>query len=407
MPKSLWLVLIGAVINTTGSSFLWPLNTIYIHDILGHSLTFAGLILMLNSGAGIVGNLVGGFLFDRIGGYRSILIGLIITAGAGIALTIDHSTWPYSVLLVIVGFGSGMVFPSMFALSGAVWPEGGRKPFNALYVAQNIGVAVGTALGGLVADISFSLIFTVNATMYILLTVFVFFTFRKIATAVKPDHHPTNVIEQAGGHTQKGPFNALVILSIGFVLCWMAYVQWTSTIASYTQDLHIPYSHYSYLWTVNGLLIVFGQPLVSVVTKKLSSAKAQMLVGIGIFICSFIILSFADSFNELMMAMVVLTLGEMLVWPAVPTVANTLAPKGRAGFYQGFINSAATGGRMIGPLFGGLIVDLFNMHVLFIVIIVCFIGAVVTSLVYDRPVQKVRTAQTYVQQKLPKKEYLH
>jgi MFS family permease len=62
---------------------------------------------------------------------------------------------------------------------------------------------------------------------------------------------------------------------------------------------------------------------------------------------------------------------------------------------------------MIGPLFGGLIVDLFNMHVLFIVIIVCFIGAVVTSLVYDRPVLKGRTAQTYVQQKLPKKEYLH
>ncbi|MGV3489366.1 MAG: MFS transporter, partial [Tuberibacillus sp.] len=180
MPRSLWLVLIGAVINTTGSSFLWPLNTIYIHDILGHSLTFAGLILMLNSGAGIIGNLFGGMLFDRVGGYRSIMIGLLVTTVSGIVLTFFHTTVPYAVSLVTIGFGSGMMVPSMFAMAGAVWPEGGRKPYNALYVAQNFGVAVGTLLGGLVASISFTMIFAVNGFMFVFLTVFAFFAYRNI-----------------------------------------------------------------------------------------------------------------------------------------------------------------------------------------------------------------------------------
>ena len=43
MPRALWLLIIGMAVNVTGSSFLWPLNTIYIHDHLGKSLSVAGL----------------------------------------------------------------------------------------------------------------------------------------------------------------------------------------------------------------------------------------------------------------------------------------------------------------------------------------------------------------------------
>ena len=74
MPKAVWLLVIGMFINTTGNSFLWPLHTIYIHDYLGKSLTMAGFVLMINAGTGVVGNLLGGYLFDRIGGYKSIII---------------------------------------------------------------------------------------------------------------------------------------------------------------------------------------------------------------------------------------------------------------------------------------------------------------------------------------------
>jgi MFS family permease len=396
MPKALWLLLIGMVINTTGSSFLWPLNTIYIHDILGHSLSFAGFILMLNSGAGIIGNLFGGVLFDRVGGYRSIIIGLIVTTVSGVILAFYHTTLPYSILMIALGFGSGMVFPSMFAMAGSVWPEGGRKPFNAIYVAQNLGVALGTFLGGMVASISFSLIFAVNGFLFICFTVFAFLTYKNLLPKNVIKNVQTSILEQSSKIKQKGPFTALVILCTGFILCWIAYVQWQTTIASYTQSLHIPVSHYSMLWTVNGLLIVLGQPLVSFVTKRMPSSKAQILLGIGIFTCSFILLTSAVSFMGLMVCMIILTMGEMLVWPAVPTVANQLAPQGRAGFYQGFVNSAATCGRMIGPLFGGIIVDVFNMHILFIILILLFVGAVFTSIIYDRPLQRQAKAQVKV-----------
>lgn len=79
MPRNVWLLVIGAFINITGSSLIWPLNTIYMHDHLGQSLSVAGFVLMINAGANVLGNLVGGYLFDKIGGYKSIMLGIIIT----------------------------------------------------------------------------------------------------------------------------------------------------------------------------------------------------------------------------------------------------------------------------------------------------------------------------------------
>ncbi len=124
MPRALKILVIGMFINVTGASFLWPLNTIYIHNHLGKSLTVAGLVLMLNSGASVAGNLCGGFLFDKIGGFKSIMLGIAITLASLMGLVFFHD-WPtYIVLLTIVGFGSGVVFPASYAMAGSVWPEG-------------------------------------------------------------------------------------------------------------------------------------------------------------------------------------------------------------------------------------------------------------------------------------------
>ncbi|BBW95186.1 hypothetical protein GsuE55_00190 [Geobacillus subterraneus] len=37
MPRALWWLLVGMALNVTGGSFLWPLNTIYLHEQLDHA----------------------------------------------------------------------------------------------------------------------------------------------------------------------------------------------------------------------------------------------------------------------------------------------------------------------------------------------------------------------------------
>lgn len=382
MPRALWLLIIGMIVNVTGSSFLWPLNTIYIHDHLGKSLSVAGIVLMLNSAASVIGNLYGGSLFDKIGGYKSIILGISITLAALVGLTFWHGWLAYIVFQIIIGFGSGIIFPSMYAMAGSVWKEGGRKAFNAIYVAQNLGVALGASLGGIVAAHSFQLIFLANTVMYVLFLLIAVFGYKGILV----DSGKQGTIDiNVPTVTNRKNLYALLILCTGYLLCWVAYVQWPTTIASYTQEIHISLTQYSLLWSINGALIVVGQPLLNSVLKHITaSLKLQMIIGIGIFIVSFLVAGKATVFSGFLVGMIILTIGEMFIWPAVPTVAFDLAPKGREGFYQGIVNSTATGGRMVGPLMGGMIVDMYNMSALFIVLIVLFLIAIITTLLYDR-----------------------
>ncbi|HET7579532.1 MAG TPA: MFS transporter [Bacillales bacterium] len=395
MPKSFWLLIIGMTVNVAGASLLWPLNTIYIHGELGKSLALAGVALMFNAGAAIVGNLIGGSLFDRIGGYKAILAGIFLCTFAAAMLIFFHSWWFYIVFLVVLGFGSGMVRPSMFALAGSVWPEGGRKAFNAIYVAQNFGVAVGAAAGGLIASFSFQSVFAANMIMYAAFFMIAFFGFRRFDTQAESSA-VGRVQTKAGGIRNRTRFTALIILGGVFFLCWMAYVQWQSTIAAYTQEIGISLNQYSLLWSVNGALIVLGQPLLSLIVKKVRSPKSQMTVGICIFIVAMGVAASAEGFTGFLVAMIVLTFGEMLVWPAVPTVAHELAPKGRAGFYQGFVNSMKTAGKMAGPPVGGIIADFYGMPALFSLFIVVFGFAIVAALLYDRPLKGSHAASEAV-----------
>jgi MFS family permease len=288
-----------------------------------------------------------------------------------------------------MGFSGGIVFPSMYAMVGTAWPEGGRKAFNAIYLAQNLGVAIGPAVAGIIADYSFNYIFLANLGMYLLFFFIALFGFRKFDIA--SDRH-TSVINEGKSIRNKAPFYALLIVTSGYLICWLVYVQWQSTIATFTQDLGITLKQYSLLWSINGLLILAAQPIIQPIVKRLEHrVKAQLVLGIIIMMISFIIVGYAQAFSMFVTAMVILTIGEMFVWPAVPTLASQLAPKGREGFYQGIVNSTATIGRMLGPLVGGVLVDLYGMTVMFLILTTFMALAIIPSLLYDVPLKKTES----------------
>ncbi len=341
---------------------------------------------MGNEGAGVIGNLVGGYLFDKVGGYRAILIGITITLFSSVGLIFYHSFYPYMFFLIILGFGSGMVFPAMYAMAGMIWKEGGRKAYNAIYVAQNVGVAVGAAAGGLLASFDFTWIFVGNTLMFVSFFFVAFFGYRHLSDA---DTIVSSVLDERLTIKSKPHFNALILLCAAYFICWLAYVQWQTTIASFTQAMGISLGNYSLLWTVNGALIVLGQPLLALIVKHwLKVPKLQIIIGILIFMISFWVASQASFFIGFMTAMIILTIGEMLVWPAVPTIAGELAPKGREGFYQGIVNSTATGGRMFGPIIGGLIVDLAGIETMFIIVLILLVASLGISILHDRTIVK-------------------
>lgn len=389
MPKQVWFLIIGTFVNTVGNSFLWPLNSIYIHDHLGKSLTTAGIVLMLNSLAGVFGNLVGGYLFDKFGGYKAILIGVVFNLVSISLLTIWHD-WPqYIVFLTMMGFSGGIVYPAIYAIAGSAWPEGGRRAFNSIFLANNVGVAIGPALAGIVADIKFDFVFSANLFFYAVFFVLVITTYKRF------DMKGLTTKPFSGNETKrrnKAPLVAISILSISLIVCWLSYSQWSATISSYTQGLGMSLSEYSLLWTINGFMIVAVQPVIRpLVTRWENKIKHQLVLGLILMSLSYIVVYFAQDFKMFAAAMVILTFGEVFFTPVIPMVANKLAPHGQEGFYQGLVNSASTIGRMIGPVFGGLMVDLYGMQILMLILSVLVVIAIIPCLFFDRTLRKQQT----------------
>lgn len=384
MPKAVWILIIGTFLNSIGSAFLWPLNSIYIHDHLGKTLSMAGFVMMLSSLAGIIGNLVGGFIFDKFGGYRGIVVGATLNILGLIGMYFWHD-WPwYVVFLICIGFSGAVVYPMIYALVGQAWPNGGRKAFNAIFLAANVGVAIGPALAGFVADLNFEYVFAVNLAVYALFFVFVVTTFKRFKMVPIEKNTEQKVVSS----NERAGFFAMGILSIALIICWIGYSQWAATISTYTQSLNISLTEYSLLWTINGVLIVAVQPLIRPLLNRWENKlKHQLILGIVLMGISYGAVYFAKDFSFFVVAMVLLTLGEVFFTPVLPTIANKLAPEGRKGFYQGVVNAMTALGRTIGPLFGGIVVDLYGMDVLMLIFVVLFAFAIIPCVLFDRPLK--------------------
>ena len=372
MPALVAVLALGGLVLTFGASFVWPVTTIYIHFALGQPLTVAGLVLMLSSGSSLAGQLAGGLAFDRWGGRRVLLVGLstITVMLTVIALV---RVWPvYVVAMTLNGFAYGLVEPAVNALISRSWPEGGRRGFNFVYVARNAGVALGTAFGGFVASYSFAAAFLANAAAALAYAAMVW---RRVPARVEPSpgvpgRGTTREPEAAPGASDatapQGPvgpdarwaLTAMGLLVAGVALVWMAYSQWQAVISVYMQTLGYSLASYSLLWTINGVLIVVGQPLVSWVTRRwVRGSTAQMVTGAALFALAFGLVWRYPRYPGFVLGMVVLTLGEMLSFPAFPASAAQMALPGRMGLFQGLVGGAVSAGRMLGPLGGGALYD--------------------------------------------------
>lgn len=388
-PRNLWVLAIGMMINVTGTSFLWPLNTIYISEVLGHTLRDAGFVLLLNSGANLLGNLLGGALYDRIGGKKTIFLGVILSCLSVIALAYNREWYFYISMMILLGFSGGLVFPAIYAMANGVWPEGGRKAFNVIYVSQNVGVAIGSALGGIVSMFSFTYVFLANALTYFIFLLIIWLGLdNKLAT------QPRDLVDRGEKKQAKGQVElrthrlelyALSLLSYGFMAVWLGYVQLQTTVSVYMESMGITRAHYSSLWAINGALILLLQPFLSrLVNRYMSSITAQLLIGGSLFTVSILYFSQQTTYLGFVAGMVVITIGEMLVWPAIPTAVAYLSPPGKSGLYQGIASGAATIGKMIGPYLGGILYDSYNYTFMMLVMVVIVATSLVSFFFYSQ-----------------------
>lgn len=350
----------GYLITNTGSSFIWPLTTIYMHETLGEPLTTAGIVLFFNSMFIVVGSAVGGRLFDKWREDITILAGIGLMTLATFGLIFWHG-WPaFPILLIISGFGSGVVITCVNGFATRIHTKRASYIFNVMYFISNLGLVFGTLGVGIFLPLGIQYIFAIAFAMYLLFFIIAFFEYRG-----KNRERKAVRIKQAKDKMQIGAPVLTVLLTL--IIIWIFYEQWQSNISAFMLDEGLKISDYSFLWTVNAILIVAFQPVLTFFDDWLAKhLHGRLYVGFALIGGSFLILPFAHQYWVFIVTMGVLTLGEITALPAVSTFVDLTAPEHQKGRFQGLVQGCAATGRALGPLIGALVIERTSYEFLFI-----------------------------------------
>ncbi len=355
-PRQFWIMLAGEFVSIIGRSMVFPFLTLYLHGRLGMPLTTVGLLMALYSIAGAVGQGLGGTLADRLGRKPVMALSLLASVGATLSLAFARSPLPVGVLLSLYGLMGSLYDPASSAMISDLIPEGERAEAYSLWrVAGNAGIAIGPAIGGLLASLSYLYIFGGGA-LGCLVMFLVILTMRETRPA-EPAGAGTAL---PGGYRdilRDVPFVVFIIL---FPLSYLVYSLVLQVMPVYMSDQYgLGERYFGLLMSVNAAMVVLFQfPM----TRLVRRIKHLHIVAAGVAISSLATAGVAGAsrFGHFMLVIVVLTLGENLFVPTANTVAADMAPPELRGRYMGAMGLTWIMGWGGAPLVAGLLSDWFG-----------------------------------------------
>ncbi|AKP67629.1 MFS transporter [Companilactobacillus ginsenosidimutans] len=372
--QKLWLLILNITFNMV-MGFILPVNMIFINKNLNQPLTTAGFSLMVYSGFMMLGNALGGVLFDKISKKWTLQIGYIIAVISLLGMTVHH-IWPsYLFMLVMLGFGMGISYTAINAYTAFVAEQtvgDSRVLFNNMYLAANMGIAIGSTAVGFIFEYSVFLTFFIPVILFVLCILIVFFK-ANLLDATNEEAEKTHEYhvsaetadpkEIIGGRRY---LTNLIIISLGVFVMWMGYTQWDSNMSVYMLNEGFSKREYSIVFTVNAGSLLLIQPIMNrIMSKMFKLLKHQILVGIIIMGLSFLILPNANKYWMFIVSMLILTVGESMVFPTIPALLNKMSTSKNRGSLQSLYTIMGSLGRAIGPYAGSIIVTVLSFGNLF------------------------------------------
>lgn len=357
-PRAFWMVVIVHFIDRLGASLLLPFFSMYVTWKFGVGMTDVGLLFAVWAAAGFIGSFLGGALADRLGRRRMIMFSLVATSLTALGLGLVNA---YG-LFFAVGFVSGIFIdvgsPAYNAIVADLLPEKQRaQGYGIIRVAVNLAVVIGPAVGGFLATRSYLALFITDAAISLVAAAVVFFTVPETRPEVRP-----GTKEESAGDSFKGygrvlrdaPFVAFGLVSL---LAWLAYMNMGVTLGVYLRDWHsLPEAGYGLLLSLNALLVVLFQ---FPITRRLEKRPPMLMMALGALLLGggFALYGVFTTFALFLVAMVVITAGEMIMIPISNALVIEYAPedmRGRYNFVYGLSWGLAYAG---GPLLAGLVMD--------------------------------------------------
>ncbi|QCJ45170.1 MFS transporter [Bacillus sp. S3] len=371
-----WVLLIGTVLTRCSAFMTLPFLSIYLSRHMDISPIIIGLTVGMSPLMATAGGFIGGHLSDRYGRKPVMLISLFMLALVYYGFTIATGQGWFILFNALNGLCTSFFEPTSQALMADVSSKEKRmKIYSLRYTAMNIGASVGPLIGAYLANTSAKLSFGITGTTYLLYGIVLVYFMNKLIIQPEQQQSKKNVSFGDAFRIVKTD-KALRYLIIGIILVNMGYVQIDSNLPQILEgSLENGVVIFSMLITINALMVVFLQMPISYVAEKFRVMQV-MVVGAMFMAAGLIGFSFVDGWVTAVLAMVLLTFGEILIFPSNSMMIDTLAPEHLRGTYFGAAQFRKIG-NFLGPIFGGFLLSHYHGQIMFLVVSIITLGSII------------------------------
>jgi MFS family permease len=360
-PGKFWVLVGATFIDRIGGTLIFPFFALYVTQKFNVGMTQAGILLGIFSLSGLTGSMVGGALTDKFGRRWMVLFGLVFSALSSLSMGLVNQLSAFYGLAVIVGLLSNIAGPARQAMVADILPEEKRaEGFGVLRVAGNLAWIFGPMIGGFLAARSYLLLFVLDAISSLITAAIVYRLVPETKPEVSEETARESLLETFVGYRTVLKDYAFLAFLLTSALMTLVYLQMYNTLSVYLRDVHgVPTQGYGFMLSLDAATVVLFQFWVTR-RIKVFPPMLMMVAGTLFYLVGFSMYGFVSVYWLFIVAILLITIGEMIVMPVGQALVARFAPEDKRGRYMAVFGLSWSIPASIGPLAAGLIMDNFD-----------------------------------------------
>lgn len=357
-PRAFWIYNLIVFIDRLGGFMLYPFFALYLTQKFSIGMSTVGLIFAIFSVSGMVGSALGGAIADRMGRKVVIICSLILSSLSALGMGFAPTIGIFIAVVAIVGTLSSIGNPAHEAVVADLLPEEKRaEGYGIIRVIFNVAVIIAPPIAGLLISRSYLTLFLTDAVISLVSAAIVLLALPETKPQAQKHAKPESMKQTFAGYGRvfkDTPFLAFIGVT---VLMTLVYMNMNSTLGVYLRDQHgLPEVRYALLLSINAILVVLFQFWI---TRRLEKYKPLLMMAAGslLYAIGFSLYGYVSTFAFFIIAMIIITIGEMVVSPFQQSLVASFAPESMRGRYMAVSGLSWSISFTIGPYFAGLLLD--------------------------------------------------
>jgi predicted MFS family arabinose efflux permease len=362
LSKQTWLLSLVMLINRSGTMVV-PFMTLYLTSPeMGFTIAEAGFIFGFFGAGAFCGAWLGGRMTDKIGFYPVQLFTL--TCGGILFFVLGQmKTYPLiCTFTFLLSFVNEAFRPANSTAIAFYSKEENRTRSYALNrLAINLGWAVGSGLGGILAHLNYELLFWVDGSTNLAAALLMWLFLKPVQ--FKPPAKKNREATALQSAYKDKTYLSFVVITMLFACCF--FQLFSNLPVFFRKELHFSEPFIGLLMAANGIIIALVE---MVLIYKLEGRRKNIFyISFGVFIVgiSFLLLNLQGSYILIAGSMIIMvTFGEILSMPFMNSYWISRTQPANRGQYAALYTMAWSAAQTLGPMGGAQLAQNAGFHVL-------------------------------------------